>query len=1030
MPSGEKIDAEQTPISELFLLRLRYKDARLIRAGSNSPVLLTDPQAAWVVYTGRIDVFLVPVEAGPDGGGAGRVVGTRQHLFRAQVGQAVLGVGHAELRQMDASTTGTAPSPRVALMAVGDSGTQLLRVKRSTLAKFAQDPTFADQVISIIDGWVTGLSTSLARQSPPPDITVIEPGAEISLGAGQTAHPNRNILWVKHLQGGSQFIGSPTLSATGEGPALNIGEGYLPLSKRTWLKASSASKLCVIDTKTWIGQDPEWSALDNFHQLALRSIQGAVAQADQAEREHWQRRDAADRRQVARVFARLASILERRAAAPVGGEDDGADPLLTACRWVGQATGVMIQAPPHSLTERAGQDHPLRNIARASRIRIRPVTLRGQWWRQDSGPLLAYLVRSPSDAQQTGEHPVALLPTSGRWFRSTGNYDLLDPLTPDRGRTPVTADMAARLSPLAYAFYPPLPDRPLTGLDLLKLGLRGSRRDLLTIILVGIALSSLTLITPLMVGILFDTVIPGFQRQQLIQMGLALLVSALAAAMFQLTRNIAALRLEGKLDASVQAAILDRLLRLPAPFFRRYTAGDLAERVLGINAIRQILSGAVVSSALSGLFSILNLALIFYYAPGLAWRAIGLALVPVLVMAVLGYQQMRYQRALTTVQRQISGLVLQLVSGIAKLRMAGVEDRAFARWAKAFSRQKELAFKSRALSNGLAAFNSAYPVITSLVIFALIGFSDQRDAQARLSTGAFLAFSAAFTQFLLASLSVSSVLTALLSALPIYEGVKPVLHTLPEVSPAQADPGALTGEIEISHVAFRYREDEPPALKDVSLRIKPGEFVAVVGASGCGKSTLLRLLLKFETPLSGAIYYDGQDLDRLDVEAVRRQMGVVLQNSKLISGSLLTNIVGSSLLTIDDAWEAAHLVGLAQDIEQMPMGMHTVISEGGANLSGGQRQRLLIARALVNKPRLLFLDEATSALDNPNQALVSASLDRLSATRVVIAHRLSTIVNADCIYVLDEGRIVQSGAYADLMRQRGPFAELAKRQLS
>jgi ATP-binding cassette subfamily C protein len=323
-------------------------------------------------------------------------------------------------------------------------------------------------------------------------------------------------------------------------------------------------------------------------------------------------------------------------------------------------------------------------------------------------------------------------------------------------------------------------------------------------------------------------------------------------------------------------------------------------------------------------------------------------------------------------------------------------------------------------------------VLTSLVLFALIGLG---QGQAGLSTGAFLAFSAAFTQLLLASLSVSSALTAILSAIPFYESVKPVLETLPEVSPAQADPGTLTGEIEISHVAFQYRGvvsngDEPLVLKDVSLHIKPGEFVAVVGPSGCGKSTLLRLLLKFETPVSGAIFYDGQDLDQLDVEGVRHQVGVVLQDGKLMSGSVLSNIVGSSLLTIDDAWEAARSVGLAQDIEQMPMGMQTVLSEGGGTLSGGQRQRLLIARALVGKPRMLFLDEATSALDNPNQALVSASLERLSATRVVIAHRLSTIANADCIYVLDEGRVVQSGAYAELIRQRGPFAELAKRQLA
>ena len=1016
---GDENAAAQVPASELFMLRLRYKEARLVRAGSNSPILLTDPQTAWVVYTGRVDVFLVPVERG-------RVAGTRQHLFRAQAGQAVLGV----------SPSGG--DRGMALMAVGDPDTQLLRVKRSTLAQFAQDSSFADQVISMVDGWVAGLSASLAHQAPPQGITVLEPGGEIRLDTGQAAHPNRDILWVKHVEGSSQFMGLPALPA--------MGEGYVPLSNRTWAQVSSASVLCIVNTKTWIGQDPAWSALDSFHQLALNGIQWSAAQAEQAERGHWQRRAAADQRQVAHAFARLASILEPKAAAPLDGEGDGADPLLTACRWVGQAIGVTIasDAAPHPSDGRAGQD-PLRNIARASRIRTRPVTLQGQWWRQDGGPLLAYRAGSPSNLQQTQERPVALLPASGRRLGAAARgrshriapYELLDPVAPE-GRTPVTEQVAAGLAPRAYVFYPPLPDRPLTGLDLLRLGLRGSRRDVLTVVLAGIAMGSLGLIAPLMVGILFDAVIPGFQRNQLIQIGLALLVSAMASAMFQLTRNMAVLRLESKLDASAQAAIWDRLLRLPAPFFRRYAAGDLAQRVLGINTIRQILSGAVVSSVLLGLFSILNLALLFYYAPGLAWSAVGLVLVSVFVTALLGWRQMRYQRALTDVQGQISGLVLQMVTGIAKLRMAGVEGRAFARWAQAFSRQRELAFQSRTVTNGLVVFNSAYPVLTSLVIFALVGLAG--EGQAGLSTGAFLAFSAAFTQFLLASLSVSSAMTAILSAVPLYERVKPVLQTLPEVSPAQADPGTLTGEIEISHIAFQYRGvgyngvvsngDEPLVLKDVSLHIKPGEFVAVVGPSGCGKSTLLRLLLKFETPLSGAIFYDGQDLDRLDVEAVRRQAGVVLQDGKLISGSVLTNIVGSSLLTIDDAWQAAYRVGLAQDIEQMPMGMHTVLSEGGGNLSGGQRQRLLIARALVSKPRMLFLDEATSALDNPNQALVSASLDRLSATRVVIAHRLSTIVNADRIYVLDEGRVVQSGAYAELMRQRGPFAELAKRQLA
>ena len=953
---------------------------------------------AWVVYTGRVDVFAVPVKSG-------RVAGTRHHLFRAQAGQVVFGAhpitgeGSEAGRNASESTT--------VLMAVGDPDTQLLRVRRSALARFVGSPAFADQAIAMIDGWVSGLSASLAHQAPPSGITVLLPGDEANLNMGQAAQPNRDILWVRHCEGCSDFMGNPMLPVG--------SDGYLPLSNRTWIEATTTGRLCVVSTQTWLGQDPAWSALDAFHRLALTGIQYSLAEAKQDECAHWQRRAVADRRQVAQALTRLASILEPSAVGlPFGDTEDGADPVLTACRLVGQASGITIQPPP-SANRWAGQD-PIRDIARASRVRLRPVTLQGQWWREDNGPVLAF---------REGR-PVALLPVAGRRSPTGARYDLLDPAT--HTRTPVTAAVAAALTPSAYVFYPPLPDRPLTGLDLLRHGLRGNGRDVARVLLAGLALGGLLLVTPLMVGVLFDAIIPGFQRDQLLRIGLALLVSALAAALFQLTRNVSILRLESKLDASLQAAIVDRLLRLPAPFFRRYTAGDLAERVLGINTIRHIVSGAVVSSVLLGIFSILNLVLLMAYAPNLAGSAVALVLMSVLVTALFGWRQARYQKLLTETQRHISGLVLQMASGIAKLRTAGVENRAFARWARAFSRQREMAFKSRTAGNGLAVFHAAYAVLASLALFALMALTG--ESRQTLSTGAFLAFYAAFTQLLLAGMSVSSALTAIVSTVPIYAGLKPVFETSPEVSPAQADPGRLTGQIELSHVAFRYREDEPVVLKDISLRIEPGEFVALVGSSGCGKSTLMRLLLKFESPLSGAIYYDGQDLDRLDVEAVRRQVGVVLQGGQLIAGSILSNIIGSSLLTLDDAWEAARQVGLAQDIEQMPMGIHTVISEGGGNLSGGQRQRLLIARAIVHKPRLLFLDEATSALDNPSQSLVSASLARLSATRVVIAHRLSTIVNADCIYVMDEGRIVQSGAYAQLMQQRGLFSELAKRQLA
>lgn len=303
-------------------------------------------------------------------------------------------------------------------------------------------------------------------------------------------------------------------------------------------------------------------------------------------------------------------------------------------------------------------------------------------------------------------------------------------------------------------------------------------------------------------------------------------------------------------------------------------------------------------------------------------------------------------------------------------------------------------------------------------------------AVAAIRTGDYLAFSAAFGACLAASVSLSTAAIEALGLVPVYEAVRPILAAAPETTDAERDPGVLSGRIEAQHLTFSYRPDVPATLIDVSLSVRPGEFVAIVGPSGSGKSTLLRLLLGFEPPDTGSVYFDGQDLAGLDVRAVRSQVGVVLQSGRIMAGDLFTNIVGSSIHTLDDAWAAARMAGLDDDIRAMPMGMHTVVSEGANTLSGGQRQRLLIARAIVNRPRMLFFDEATSALDNRTQAIVSTSLAQLSATRIVIAHRLSTIEHADRILVMERGGIVQSGRYATLINRDGPFAELASRQMA
>jgi ATP-binding cassette subfamily C protein len=591
-------------------------------------------------------------------------------------------------------------------------------------------------------------------------------------------------------------------------------------------------------------------------------------------------------------------------------------------------------------------------------------------------------------------------------------------------------DDASWLEPFAYSFYRPFPLKKLTGSDLFLFAFKAVKTDFLMIILMGIAGSLSSIAIPVVTGLIFDSVIPGADRGQLFQLTMFLLVAALATALFSLVRSFAVIRMEGRIDSVAQPAMWDRVLRLPVPFFRNYSSGDLAVRSLAVNQIRQALTNSTLSSILSGIFSVFSFALLFYYSLKLALVASVLVAVGMFVALACATVQLRYLRQMTRLRGKLSAMVLQFINGVAKFRISGSEKRAFAAWAMLFANQKSLYSKGRRATNALAVFQSAFPVLASAIIFWVAGGMVGQSSAGALSTGAFLAFLVAFIQLLGSTMQLSSSVSSILNVVPLYERALPILQTLPEVADNQSDPGELRGCIEATHLGFRYSADGPEALHDVSFNIAPGEFVAFTGPSGSGKSTLLRLLLGFETPATGTVSFDGQELSGIDVQAVRQQIGVVMQSGRLTSGSILENIIGSSQLTVDDAWEAARLAGLDLDIKSMPMGMHTMVSDGGGGFSGGQRQRLMIARAIVRKPRILFFDEATSALDNQTQAIVSNSLGKLQATRVVIAHRLSTIVNADRIFVFDRGSIVQSGRYEELLQQPGLFQDLVRRQVA
>lgn len=974
-PSGDA--AGEPPLASLTGER--------IAVGGDRPFLL-ESDDLWLVATGSIDVFAVRL-------GEGGPVGPRTHLVRVVEGRAMFGRTRAA-------------GDRWGLLAVGSSGGEVIRVSRATLE--AGDPRTGPTAALLVQ-WIDSLYAAMARDKLPAISSELSFGDAHEVGQGKNLRVREELAWVTHVEGFSRLMGRPSLELSRE---------LLPVSRRAWFETGAPSRLVSVDTRAIESVSALWRGLERLHDLVSRFVEESTRDADVVTNERMRQRDAFQHALLRETCEHLATTMDGGERAATGHEPGRAlsadalgDPLLASCRMVGLALGLTIQSAPRTHDAPARRD-PLASILHASRIRSRQVALRGSWWLEDSGPLLAF--------RTADRRPVALLRDG------TSTYRLHDPS--DRSAKRVDQTIAEELEPFAHSFYRPFPDTSLRMRDVLRFGLRGGRRDLIVIATMIVCAALVGMVPAIATGVLFNTVIPGAQRSELLQMTGILLACAVVSALFAVARSVALLRIETRASATLQAAVWDRLLFLPLPFFRNYTSGDLASRAMAVDAIRQVASGSTIAALVGGVIAMGNFALMFWYSPTMArWATVILGVV-MLVSLAGSWAQLRPQRAIAISESKLLGLVLQLLTSISKLRVAAAEVPAFALWVRQFSAQRRLQYRSRVVSSWLAAFHASVPVLSSVIIFALaLPLVTQTH---ELQTGDFMAFLTAFTACSGGILASTPALVSILNTLPLYEQATPILQTLPEVVAGKSPPGPLLGDIEIQHATFRYQADGPLILRDVSVRIQAGEFVAFVGPSGSGKSTLLRLLLGFEALEGGAIFFDGQELGGLDIQAVRRQMGVVLQSGRLMSGDIYTNIVGASASTLKEAWNAARMAGLAEEIEAMPMGMHTVISEGGGTLSGGQRQRLLIARAIVARPRIVLFDEATSALDNRTQAIVSASLESLQATRIVVAHRLSTIVNAHRIFVMDRGQLVQTGTFAELMAQPGPFAELAKRQIA
>ena len=659
----------------------------------------------------------------------------------------------------------------------------------------------------------------------------------------------------------------------------------------------------------------------------------------------------------------------------------------------------------------------MRRLFQKACIHMRMVELNENWYKEDCGTLIGYFGEK--------KEVVALLPIDEKSYKMVGESYPEGIL--------VTKEIASRITENGFQCYAGFPARKLKIKDLITFIIDHAwKRDYYMIIFISFIAGIIPICTPIITETVFSDIIPIQDRQGLVAITQFMIISGFAMAALGVVRNIAVMRLTSHIDMNVEGAMWGHLLSLPVSFFRKYPAGELLQRMNGVEVIKNIVSGEFVGQVFNVVFSFWSILLMLYYSLKLAGIALAIWAVYMVVLAVIYRRIFSFQRKQIEASNKTVAIIQQLFNGLAKFRVRGAEEQAYYLWSKVFGESWKWNMRLVWQGNYNSVIGAVQPFILTLVLYymAVYGLEDAVTGRMGISYPEFMAFQAAFSSFNASLIGVIPLVVRLISMKPHIDNLRPILEEEPEVTEDKIDADVLTGDVEVSHLTFSYGKDMPDVLKDVSFKVKPHEKVAIVGKSGCGKSTLIRLLLGMEKPKSGAIYYDESDLAELNMPSVRSQMGVVIQNGQLMTGDIFHNIVGATSLTMDDAWLAAEMSGAAEDIRNMPMGMYTVISEGSSNISGGQRQRILIARALANRPAIMILDEATSALDNRTQAIVTKSLEKLQATQIVVAHRLSTIRNADKIIVMDEGEIVEQGSYDELMALDGYFAKMAKRQIA
>ncbi len=975
---------EHTSIAELAA-----RSGTSVPCAGNLPVRLDDPDSVWFIDQGAVNLFLVEFKDGVERAAP-------QHLLRCETGRLLPGVAPD---QEDANEKDTSLS----LIAKGSPGTLLKRLPASLLSE-VHPAELAKQT----DTWLTAVTDTLSRFASrlPRPTALAEPGVTQTL-APCTLSVRRGVVWVSQPSRGvslyMDMVDQAELADAG-GPH----EAVIPLTRTSWLTLLDEATLAGKSTETLAQQGALLPALASFHTVAfnLERLNRRLAVVDDANLER--ERTTSRRTAEAAARRRLFNIYDR----PIDRDADVADTALAdALKIIGRHQGIDFRIPVRSTLS----DSPVGLVdvldasgVRARRVRLEPV---GNWWRGDSNALLAFRA---NDGQ-----PVALLP--GMF----GRYREIDPVSKRSVR--VTADRAGALKKEAWMFYRPLPARNVKLGDLLRIALHGSAGDLARLVIAGLPGGLIKLLPALALGFVANHIVAGGSAGALYAVAATLAGFGLFGALLHLLQSTAMMRLEGRSASRVEAAFWDRLMRLPSGILRRHPAGDLAMSGMTFQSLRDGLQGAVADSLLSVVFLLPVFGVIFFYDATLGVITLAFSLGSLLVTAALGLRQISPYGRMIAAARGVAGRLFQIVGGIVKLRVESAEGSAYAIWARDYREQKRAELELGALEAHSRAFAAALPFLAGgVLLFAVVIVSDRN-----VPVGDFLVVYTVFIAFQSAIARLGESFGTVAAMLPAFKQTRPLLAAVPETDVEGEPVNRLGGEILFDRISFRYEPDGPLILDDVTIHARPGEFIAIAGESGAGKSTLFRLALGIDRPTAGAVYYDGRDLRHLNLKQVRRKIGAVPQSVGLHPQDLWDNLVGHhEEVGTKEVWAAVRIAGIEDEIKGMPMGMMTMVGTSGAVLSGGESQRVTIARSVIGSPRIMLFDEATNWLDNESQAEVMRNLTALTSTRMVIAHRLSTLEQADRIYVLQAGKVVQSGSFRGLMETDGVFRELVKRQIA